>query len=250
MGSFPSENELRSSLQLLYNEGWRGLVTYSLDGTLREAPRIAKEVGFDAVIAGLFWFDEAQLARERSAALAELAYIDGFVVGNEGLATGRYSRERLDDEVLRLQAETDRPVSTSEPAQVYIDDPTLLAVGDWAFPNIHPWFANIRTIPEAVEFVESQYRQLQELSSDRTVITKEAWWPTSGGVGASVENQVEFFRQLADTPVRFVWGEAFDQFWKEEEGEQGTHWGLHNDVGDPKQIIFDLSMSYLSAYQE
>jgi hypothetical protein len=52
-------------LQRLFNEGWRGLVTYSMDGTLREVPRIAKEVGFTKVIAGLFWFNNAQLAPAR-----------------------------------------------------------------------------------------------------------------------------------------------------------------------------------------
>src|SRR3954452_8857125 len=61
----PTVAQLRASLQQLHDEGWRGLVTYSLDGTLRAVPQLAKEVGFTRVVAGLFWFDDAQLAREK-----------------------------------------------------------------------------------------------------------------------------------------------------------------------------------------
>jgi exo-beta-1,3-glucanase (GH17 family) len=241
---------LRAALQLLYCEGWRGLVTYSLDGTLRHVPRIAKEVGFVHVIAGLFWFDDAQLSRERAAALEEVEFIDGFVLGNEGLAFGRYTRQRLETEIATLQADTRRPVSTTEPAQSYLDDPTLLQLGDWVFPNIHPWFGGIRSVPEAVQFVESQVAQLEALAPGRSRVVKESWWPTSGGSAASEQNQAEFFLQLSQTTVKFVYGEAFDQYWKTQEGAQGAHWGFHSDTGASKQVIMDVGEQYRSSYPE
>src|SRR5712692_7187263 len=52
--TFPTEVELNNALTKLFQEGWRGLVTYSLDGPLAQVPRIAKEVGFTKVIAGIF----------------------------------------------------------------------------------------------------------------------------------------------------------------------------------------------------
>src|SRR5439155_3634782 len=61
---FPDESQLTGVLQQLFQEGWRGLVTFSLDGILGDVPRIAKQAGFAKLIAGLFWFDNVQLERE------------------------------------------------------------------------------------------------------------------------------------------------------------------------------------------
>lgn len=245
-GVYPSEAELRTALSLLHSEGWRGLVTYTLDGSLREVPRIAKEVGFTKVVAGLFWFDDAQLARERAAALEELGYSDAFVLGNEGLQEGRYTRAELEAELASLKAGTGRPVTTTEPAGQYQANPSLLGVGDWVFPNVHPWFAGIRETPPAVAFVQSQYQALQNLApAGRAIVLKEAWWPTGGGDPAATDpNQVAFFRDLAGTSVPFIWGEAFNQFWKTAEGPQGPFWGFHTDTGAPKQIIAELRATY------
>lgn len=249
-GVFPTEAELRAAIARLHEEGWRGLVTYSLDGTLRAVPRIAKDVGFRAVVAGLFWYDDAQLARERAAALAELSSIDGYVLGNEGLQQGRYTRQRLAAELARLKCETGRPVATSETFAQYQGDPTLLTLGDWVFPNLQPWFdPALRTPAEAVAAVQGQYRALQAAAPPgRVVVVKEAWWPTAGDPAATEANQTEFFRLLGATHVRFIFGEAYDQFWKREPLGQGPHWGLHTDTGAPKQIIHALQSLYTGPY--
>lgn len=249
LGAFPTEAELRASLAPLYAEGWRGLVTFSLDGSLSQVPRIAKEVGFTMVIAGLFWFDDAQLARERTAALEQLSWIDGFVLGNEGLQFRRYTRASLQAQMAGLRAATGLAVTTCETLSQYLLDPSLLTLGDWVCLNTHPWLANIRTIPEAVEYVQRWYRAFQTAAPGRAVVVNETWWPTGGGdFTASEASQVEFFRRLAGTEVRFVWGEAFDQYWKMAEGPQGPFWGYHTDNAIPKRIIRDLQTAYTSAY--
>jgi exo-beta-1,3-glucanase (GH17 family) len=246
---FPTQAELRASLKQLYQEGWRGLVTYTMDGTLKHIPRLAKEVGFSKVIAGLFWYDAAQLARERKAAHEQLDWIDGFVLGNEGLQFGRYTRSQLETELKRLKAETHRPVATTEPSGPYFQDPTLLTLGDWVFPNIHPWFANIRDIPQAVQFTVSQYQALQKLAPERPIIIKESWWPTGGGDPAANDaNQVAFFQQLAKTPLKFIFGEAYDEEWKTDEGSQGPHWGYHTADRKPKPAIAALRPIYTRNY--
>jgi exo-beta-1,3-glucanase (GH17 family) len=104
IGLEPSQAQIRADLEQLYAEGWRSVYTYSLDGVQRHVPRIAKEVGFNYTLAGVFYFDEAQLAREKEAAQVELAHIDGFIVGNEGLLFGRYTPERLVEEVFFFQS--------------------------------------------------------------------------------------------------------------------------------------------------
>jgi exo-beta-1,3-glucanase (GH17 family) len=245
-------DSLRVALRQLYEEGWRGLVTYSLDPTqeLDSVPRIAKEVGFAKVVAGLFWFDDAQLARERPVALSQAQWIDAYVVGSEGLEMQRYSCTGLKNEVARLRQETGRPVATSEPDGQYLSGncPDLVSVGEWVFPNIHPWFANIRSIPEAVQNVEDRYRALVNAAPGRTVVTHEAWWPTAGGTEATEENQSGFFGRLSATSVVFIWGEAYDQIWKTQEGPQGPHWGLHADGRIPKQLVDEQRPVYRGPY--
>ncbi len=126
-------------------------------------------------------------------------------------------------------------MTTSEPISQYLADSTLLNVGDWAFPNIHPWIAGIRSIPDAVQFVQNQDQALRLAAPGRTIVVKKAWWPTGGGDTAATEaNQTEYFRQLANTSVKFVWGETYDQFWKTAEGSQGPHWGFHTDQSRTK----------------
>lgn len=248
-----SEAVLNSALIQLVREGWRGLVTYSLDPTqgLDQVPRLAKQNGFSMVIAGLFIFDAAQFQRERAAALTQASFIDGFVLGNEVLErrVPGYTRQTLATEITRLQAETGRPVTTSETFTQYRNDPPLLAVGNWIFPNLQFWFdPAIRTPLQAVRVVESQYQMLQAMAPGRTVVVKEAWWPTAGDPAATAANQTEFFRQLAATQVRFIFGEAYDQFWKSEPLGQGPHWGLHTDTGTPKPLIDALQNLYTGPY--
>jgi len=250
---FPDDGQLNAALTRLFQAGWRGLVTFSLDGTLGDVPRIAKQVGFSEVIAGLFWFDEAQLAREKAAAIAAVQFIDGFVLGNEGLQFGRYTRQRLETEIASLRASTGRPATTNEPFNQYQSDPTLLNVGDWAFPNIHPWLQGIRSVPEAVSFVQTTYQNLQSLTPSRTIVVKESWWPTAvdppaNEPAATESNQTAFFKELAATKITFVWGEAYDQFWKTAEGSQGPHWGFHKSDMTAKDIISALQSVYIGSY--
>lgn len=259
VNAFPTESELRASLLLLHSEGWRGLVTYSMDGTLRHVPRIAKEVGFTKVIAGLFWFDRASFDLERAAALAEVQWVDAYCLGNEGLfplqlADGtiipaRYSRPDLETEIAALKSNTGRPVATTELFYRYLDDTTLFNIGDWVFPTLHPFNdpnALFQFVPAAVAFTIDHYLALQNAASGHVVIIKETWWPTAGTHSEATEaNQTEYFRQLAQSPVKFIWGEAFDQFWKNEgKFQQGPHWGFHTSAGTPKAIIADLRGVY------
>ena len=43
-------------------------------------------------------------------------------------------------------------------------------------------------------------------SAVAVVPVTEAWWPTAGEAAATEANQTEFFRRLAATSIKFVWG--------------------------------------------
>lgn len=249
---YPNDSQMLSALSTLYAEGWRNLVTYSLDGPLSHVPALAKQAGFNIVVAGIYWYDSAQLMRERTAALAQLNFIDALVLGNEGLNDKRYTLAQLETEMTSLKADTGVPVTTTETIAQYNasagGDHTLLALGDWVFPNIHPWYAGIRSIPNAVSWTIDKYNNMQTYTPGRTIVIKESWWPTAGDPVATEANQTLYFRSLAATNARFTWGEAFDQFWKTTEGSWGPHWGFHTDTGAPKAIVAELQSIYTASY--
>ncbi len=250
-----TETHITEDLDQMYQAGFRGLVTYSMDGPLQEVPRIAKQLGFNQVIAGAFWFDDAQLAREKTAALEELEFIDAFIVGNEGLLSGRYTRPRLEEEIAWFQTNTLKPVSTTETGGQAMSDPTLLDLGDFATVNIQPWFNASLDLSDPLgmaQAVSNEFVALENLRPDRSIFVKEAWYSTSGNAAATEANQKSFFSALAqNTPVTFVWGESFDQPWKSEPspfGTLGPGWGLFTSNGTPKAVINDLADIYAGSY--
>lgn len=254
-GQQPTEAEIRTDLELLYQTGFRGLITYTMDGVQRETARIAKSVGFTQVIAGVYWFDDAQLAREKVAATEELPYIDAFIVGNEGLLENRYSRAELEQEIVWFQTNTLKPVSTTETGGDAIDDPTLLDLGDFVTVNIQPWFngsLNPNNPAGMATAVANEYAALKALQPNRPIIVKEAWFPSAGPSGATEVNQSTFFAALAATPVVFAWGEAFDQYWKNEPGSPfgtlGNSWGMFESDRTPKAIVATLANVYTTSY--
>lgn len=235
----PSLAQIGKSLDRLYADGTRALFLYTLDGPLSEVPRMAKARGFETVVASIFYYDRAQLGREKAAAVLNARHIDAFVVGVEGLLQGRYTRAELELELRDMKALTGRPVTTVEPAELYLRDPTLAQLGDWVFPTIHPWYANIRDPIEGVRFTVAQYEALRKLAgTNRWVSAAEAWWPSGGGPGASEAAQATFYARLWAAGIPAVAGEAFAQPWKAwTEGPFGPEWSLYDASGGPKAVV-------------
>ena len=252
----PTEAQMRLDLEQLYGEGFRGVITYTLDGPLSQVPRIAKEIGFEKVIAGLFWFDSAQLQRELAALPPADLYVDAYVVGNEGLTAQppRYSLPDLVAQMAAVRDLTGKPVTTTETFLQYQNHPALIAAGDWMFPNLQPWFnsgLNPGDIPGMVQAVVNEVTALEQLSDERIVVVKETWWPTGGPAHATPENQVAYFQQLASRDLFFVWPEPYDQPWKSEPspfGTLGPTWGMHQSDRTPKPIVSALASVYRGPY--
>ena len=84
-----TDAQITTDLQKLHQEGFSGLVTYDLLGTLKDVPMLAKSVGFQWVIAGIYHVNPTDpgygqdLANATSSAVAK--YVDAYVVGNEGM---------------------------------------------------------------------------------------------------------------------------------------------------------------------
>src|SRR5262249_32313593 len=141
----PTTDQLRTDLVQLYDEGWRGLGTYTLLGTYSQIPEIAKNLPdgktFDYVIAGIYHVNtndtkdgqcdnpyQEELNSATNPAIA--ANIDGYMVGNEGLQNNRYSLAQLKAEVAVLKGNANsmgKAIVTSEISDIYLN-----GAGGWS----------------------------------------------------------------------------------------------------------------------
>jgi exo-beta-1,3-glucanase (GH17 family) len=230
LSSHEMSASIREDLRVLYEAGFRGLVTYSASPPADQIPGIARDVGFEGVVVGV-WNPNAQEEIDRAASLT--ASVDGYVVGNEGLHFGRYTFDELVDAMEALRQRTNKPVATTEPWQAYSPGAALLSLGDWIFPNVHPYWAGQREPFWAAHWTVAEFERLRA-STAKPLIFKEVGLPTAGASGMSEENQARFFGLLQQTDVRFVYFEGYDAPWKTDAPVE-PHWGLFHADRAPKQ---------------
>ena len=163
IGQFPSEESIYQDLLLAKQYGFSGIITYALDGTLVQIPRIAKELGFKGVIAGIFMFNEEQKQTELANAKLITNYVDGWSIGNEGLIGCGGSLYTADDLLAvfgEIREISDKPVSTSEQFEDYenaCNNNFLVNHGDWLMPIIQPFNNNQVDPLNGAAFVKEKY---------------------------------------------------------------------------------------------
>jgi exo-beta-1,3-glucanase (GH17 family) len=234
-GVVPSEDDIRADLQTLHDGGLRGLVTYGSESTLRHIPRIAREVGFQGVIMGV-WSPTS--VEEVAYAVEAVGYVDGYSVGNEGLFFGRYDFDTLKAAMDNLRATTGKPVATTEVLNSYYSNAQVRELGDWAFPNVHPYWNGVKDPQQAVVWTQQQFDNLNALfgGSSRIVVLKEVGLPTAGDPELSEEGQAEYYKLLRSTDVKFFYFEAFDQPWKTSQPVE-PYWGLFRSDRSSKPVV-------------
>ena len=255
-GTYPDETSIKADLQTLKDANYKGIVTYSSNGTLALIPELAREEGFENVIAGVW---DIESTTEFDNAVASSPYVDGYCLGNEGLLRGEYNSSELDKKMEELRRATRKPVTTSEPPSSY-NNLELYAIGDWVFPNIHPYWANIKDPELAASWTYNQFdwmRQVADLAGheDLPLVIKEEGLPTSGEPDLSEENQKTYYRKLAVLSLNylkttFVYFEAFDQPWKNNSQKPvEPYWGLFHTDRSPKSVSEkDFRITYISPY--
>lgn len=245
-GIYPPEESLREDLRVLRKAGFTGVVTYGSERTLQHIPRLAREEGFQVVVMGLF---NIRSLEEFSNAVAAAPFVDGYSVGNEGLESppcsqGWYGRSELEDVINRLRTATGKPVTTTEQIDDYFCDPTLLDLGDFIFPNAHPFWHNLRLPQPAAEWTAGQFEVLKGLMATRGVqkplLFKEVGLPSAGCPECSEPNQAEYYHRLEQFKLAgrllFSYFEAYDQPWKTSHPVE-PHWGLFRFDRSPKEVV-------------
>lgn len=229
----PSEDSIQQDLAVLQKAGFTGLVTYGASGALANVPRVAQEMNFQGLIMGV-WDPKDQNERNQAIAVKDNPVVVGYVIGNEGLGS-RYSIEELRSSMNALRQATGKPVATTEQLNDY-GDSALLNLGDWVFPNVHPFYQGLTDPQEAVQWTKQAYDDLRRRSG-RAVLLKEVGLPSGGDSRGllTATSQAEYYRQLNGTGVKFVYFESFDQSWKQ--GSMVEHfWGLFHSDRTPKQV--------------
>ncbi|HUU82415.1 MAG TPA: hypothetical protein VM243_02820 [Phycisphaerae bacterium] len=270
-GESVPEDQIRSELQMLFDSGARGLVTYEMMNGVQLAPCIAKDVGFEWVLAGVYWWTngvdngqtDSTLEQEKAAIDNNSSCIDGIVIGNEGLLDSdewnqpRYTVADLERELRAMAADyPGKAVTTAEGRDTYEQHPHLVSdegLTDFVFPNLHAYWALAGSpqddpsqldSTDGVNWLTSTIgAEPFSLRGDRLIVMHEAWWPAEKGQDGEEDAQAAFFQGMLDAGVSFCWGETVDQPWKSgPEGSIGAHWGLwHHDAAsdtyEPKEVV-------------
>ena len=209
-GAHPAtEEQLTVELGRLHAAGFRGLVTNTMAFGLERAPRIAKDCGFEHVVAKLWWQDDELLAMEKANLDAAVDAVDAVCVGNEIIQKGIADHDRLVREVDEARERFGRPVTTGfQPPDWQFFPDLATAVGDFSFLNVHPWWVLHRNDPlTAANWVAEAYQLVARtpgIPADRVVTVQETSFP-SGAVppeaapGATPENQKRFYEALLAT---------------------------------------------------
>ena len=265
----PTDAQIKADLTNLYQEGFRGLVTYTLQGSYADIPKIARSVGFQWVIAGVY--DPTNATEVQAAASPNvLPYTDAFVVGNEGLMDRRYTYTQLTTAIDQVKQMTGKPVTTSEPGGAYYTPngaaapyaAQLLGTGDWLFPNIDYflWAGQPSTPQFMWTNVSFAYQfMLANQTTPGPVVAKEIAYPSAGGLQASDANQISWYHDyaaanlVAGKPFYFVYFEAYDQPWKSSIDAYEPHLGLNalnqpDGGSQPKPAMAPLQADIMSAY--
>jgi exo-beta-1,3-glucanase (GH17 family) len=260
IGEHPvTEDQLQMEMEMLFDVGFRGIVTNAVTYGLEAMPRIAKEVGFQHVITKLWWASDDLLEVEKANVAAAIDDIDAIVVGNEMVhkaifraEEGDAALERLRTEITSMQEAYGKPVSTGLHRDEWILYPEMATeLGDFTFPNLQPWWAMARNDPEtAAQWAIGAYELILNtpgMPADRVVVAQEAAFP-SGAVppesapGATPEHQAVFYERLIESGIPFVYGFSFDQWYARETSPPGGFGGLWDDERQPKPVVDVLDL--------
>ena len=253
------EDQLRLELEMLHAQGFRGLITNAMAYGLEAAPRIAGEIGFQHVIAKLWWPDEETFALEKQNLAAEIDSIDAIVVGNETVnkavhrgELGDAAVERLRTEIEAMQAAYGKPVTTGLHVHDWMYHPEIATeFGDFVFPNLQPWWVVARNDPEmAANWVVGAYESIRTtpgMPEGRVVVVQEASFPTNAvqqelAPGATPEHQKIFCQRLIESGIPFVYGFSFDVWFAQESSPPGGFGGLWDDHRQPKPVVEILDL--------
>ncbi len=237
-GLFPTEKEIDSDLALLAGKT-HAVRTYSVTNGLEMVPELAAAHNLN-VTAGA-WISSNEIANEME--IENLVLLSNkhknvvrSMVGNEAILRKDVSVTEMIEYLRKVRKRVWRPVSTSEPWHIWINNPELAEEVDFIAAHILPYWEGI-PIDQAVDYAFDRYQALREAFPNKPIVITEAGWPSGGQPvkqsEPSVVNQAKFLREFLNRAhnqdIIYYVVEAFDEPWKMKlEGSSGAYWGLFN----------------------
>ncbi len=247
----PTIEEIDADLALLEGKA-RAVRTYSALPPFSEIPRLAAARHLNVTVGA--WLDKDLDKNEReinallTIAAAKPDNLKRLVVGNEVILRGDMSRDELIPYLDRVREQTDIPVSTAEPWNVWVANPELADHVDYIMVHMLPYWEGI-AVENAVNHVVNRMDLLRRVFPGKSIIIGEVGWPsegrTRGSAVPSESNEALFLRRFMARSVKegylFYIMEAFDQPWKNDAGERGVgaYWGVYNEERQPKFEFVD-----------
>lgn len=252
-----SEVSIRADLEAL-RPWFDSLVTYGSHSGAELIPGIAKDLGYRAVVMGV-WnpADDAEVENAIAAWKAHPDIVLGASLGNELVMSRRGTWDDYARAIGMFRAlAPELPLTVTEPFATFLDDAdahTVLAKLDFLAVNIHPvfekWFADAPPFNWA-DFVKQVSSRLAAERFCGPVLIKETGVPTAPEAeGFTPEKQKQFYAELAEQmpPSRtlaFAYFSAFDAPWRvyDESAVAGSHpeeayWGLFTESRKPKPVM-------------
>jgi exo-beta-1,3-glucanase (GH17 family) len=242
-----TEAQLERELGLLYEVGFRGLVTNTVAFGMERAPQIAKSVGFDHVVAKMWWQDDELLAREQTNLDAVVGAVDAVCVGNEIVQKGVADLDRLIQEVNAARERYGKPTTTGfQPPDWQYHPELVTSIGDFSFLNLHGWWVLHRNDPiAAAAWVAEAYHVVAStpgMPHDRLLVVQEQSFPSgalppASAPGATPANQRRFYEALLASGVPFVWFLNVDSPLHRKASPPGGFGGFWDENWNPKPVV-------------
>jgi len=253
--NYPSLEEIEQDIKLLAGKTV-AIRSYTVEDTLAEIPAIARKYNMNVCLGA--WLDEdkknnavefprfIRVARQNP-------NIVRAIIGNETQLHGMLTLKELIDYLDEARENLFIPVSTAEPAHIWLKHPELVEHVDFIAVQILPYWEG-KDVKHAVNHVFDVVKKIKETYPGKSVIISEVGWPSNGrtrlerepppdrsrqSAVASKSNQAMFLRnfleRVRNENVIYYIMEAFDQPWKSQfEGAVGAYWGVYNSSRKPK----------------
>ncbi|MBX3490275.1 hypothetical protein [Parvibaculum sp.] len=254
-----SEVSIRADLETL-RPWFDGLITYGAHSGAELVPKIAEELGYRAVVMGIWDIeDEVEIENALAARRAHPDIVVGISLGNEIVFGNRGDWTALKGAIEKLRAHAPMlPLTVTEPFATFLEPEAapLLAELDFLAVNIHPvfepWFAEAPPANWA-DFVVRVVARLGGEAFCGPILVKETGVPT----GPREKNfdeakQAAFYAEMTKAlpPAReraFAFFSAFDAPWRIYDFNpvpghhpEEAHWGLFTEDRKPKRAMKEL----------
>jgi exo-beta-1,3-glucanase (GH17 family) len=251
---------IRADLQAL-RPRFDSLITYGAGNGADQVVDVAAQLGYRAVILGIWSIDdEGEIALALAAAARRPALVVGLSLGNERVYARETDFPALSARIERLRRRAPQlALTTTEPFHLFDGNAAqpLLATADFLLVNVHPvfqpWFAGASDA-DAARFVVNVTNDLAARFCG-PLLVKETGVPTAPpAMGYTRARQAGFYRALRTqfpptARSAFAYFSAFDALWRVNDAHpspgpqpQEGSWGLFDEARRPKPAALELPL--------